>query len=99
MMKLNEALAKHDIRMESWKLFLALAENTLRVPAAQYAENKSAYRKRVSWWIKRTPRWAYIGGMRDALWAWVNQDRDAYDALEKDMWKAIDRITRKNVKA
>lgn len=87
-MTVGDALKKHKISKEQWELFLKIAQADVRPPERKKHQRKDSYDKDVASWIRTTPGWAYIGGMRDSLWAWVNGDREAYNALEEQLTDA-----------
>lgn len=84
-MTAKEALEKHNITFAKWDLFLSIAKSNVNPPNRKKREPKKGYKAAVAVYMKKSPAWAYIGGMRDALWAWVGADREAYAALEADL--------------
>ena len=90
-MTLSQALEKHQISRAQWDLFLNIAQSNLHVPKRGKAEKKKSYRTKFGAWIRTAPAWAYVGGMRDALWAWTGADRESYDVLEAELTKAAEK--------
>ena len=90
-MTVAEALKKYKISLDQWGLFLKIVQGNLRPPERKKSQRAGSYKKDVAAWMKTAPGWAYIGGMRDSLWAWVDADREAYDALEADLTKAAEK--------
>jgi len=87
-MNVAEVLAKRGIKKEQWEIFINIAQANVRPPEREKGQKKDKYKKELREWMRTAPAWAYVGGMRDALWAWVGADRDSYDVLEKELTKA-----------
>ncbi len=78
----KQACEKHGIGPEKLDLFLRMAAGNVKPPKRHIGERTPSYVARCESRMKDRPMWAYIGGMRDALWCWVNADEEAYRALE-----------------
>ena len=87
-MSVEAVLKNRGITKEQWSLFVNIAQGNVRPPEREKGQKKDKYRKELQEWMKTTPSWAYVGGMRDALWAWVGGDRHSYDILELELAKA-----------
>jgi len=90
-MTLADALSKNRINRQQWDLFLEIARSNLSVPKKEKGEKKKSYRTKFMNWNRTAPAWAYVGGMRDALWAWTGADRESYDVLEAELTKAAEK--------
>jgi hypothetical protein len=92
-MTAKEALKKHGISQKRWDLFLGTVKGNVNPPERKKYQRKKAFLGDIGEWIRKNPGWAYLGGMRDALWAWVDKDQEAHDVLYEEFLNAIqDRI-------
>jgi len=97
-MTLSEALEKNRISRERWDHFINIAQSNLSVPRKEKGEKKKSYESHFREWVRTAPCWAYVGGMRDALWAWTGADRESYDVLEAELTKAAAKRLAKEAK-
>lgn len=97
-MSVAEVLKKCGIRKEQWEIFIHLAQANVRPPEREKGKKKAKYKKDLRDWMKTAPAWAYVGGMRDALWAWVEGDRYSYNTLEQELTKAAHDRLREHTK-
>jgi hypothetical protein len=88
-MTVQEALQKHGISKGRWDLFLRTVRGNVNPPERKKGRRRKAYLGDVAEWIKKSPGWAYLGGMRDALWAWVDQDQEANDVLYEEVLNVV----------
>lgn len=87
-MNVAAVLTKCGIKKEQWEIFINIAQANVRPPEREKGQKKDKYKKELRGWMRTAPAWAYVGGMRDALWAWVGANRDCYDILEQELTKA-----------
>ena len=87
-MSMEDVLKKHRINLKQWELFIHIVQANVRPPEREKRSKKDTHKNDLRKWMKTAPAWAYVGGMRDSLWAWVEGDRHSYDVLEQELTKA-----------